>query len=154
MSEEFGWSGSSIGYLTASNALGGLMILIFGSSMLRQLGGTRSLQIVLVMGTASMVLFYYPSMGVALVACFAMGMSNGAANPAGSEVLQRFSPPNMRNLMFSIKQAGVPLGGMIAGLCIPVVIFLVGWRLALLVCAVVHLRRIEDDLRTMAGVAR
>lgn len=139
MSEEFGWSGSSIGYLTASNALGGLMILIFGSSTLRQLGGTRTLQIVLVVGTASMVLFYYPSMSVALVACFAMGMSNGAANPAGSEVLQRFSPPDMRNLMFSIKQAGVPLGGMIAGLCIPVVIFLVGWRLALLVCAVVVL---------------
>ncbi|WP_343736681.1 MFS transporter [Achromobacter sp.] len=139
MSEEFGWSGSSIGYLTASNALGGLMILVVGSSMLRQIGGTRSLQLALVVGTASMALFYYPSMAVALVACFAMGMSNGAANPAGSEVLQRFSPPEMRNLMFSVKQAGVPLGGMIAGLCIPVVIALVGWRLALVVCAVIVL---------------
>ncbi|WP_234015693.1 MFS transporter [Achromobacter spanius] len=139
MSEEFGWSGSSIGYLTASNALGGLMILVVGSSMLRQIGGTRSLQIALVLGTASMALFYYPTMAVALVACFAMGMSNGAANPAGSEVLQRFSPPEMRNLMFSVKQAGVPLGGMIAGLCIPVVIALIGWRLALLVCAVIVL---------------
>ena len=139
MSEEFGWSGSSIGYLTASNALGGLMILVVGSSMLRQIGGTRSLQLALVLGTASMALFYYPSMAVALVACFAMGMSNGAANPAGSEVLQRFSPPEMRNLMFSVKQAGVPLGGMIAGLCIPVVIVLIGWRLALLVCAVIVL---------------
>lgn len=139
MSEEFGWSGSSIGYLTASNALGGLMILVVGSSMLRQIGGTRSLQLALVVGTASMGLFYYPSMAVALVACFAMGMSNGAANPAGSEVLQRFSPPEMRNLMFSVKQAGVPLGGMIAGLCIPMVIALIDWRLALLVCAVIVL---------------
>jgi len=115
------------------------MILVVGSSMLRQIGGTRSLQLALVLGTASMGLFYYPSMAVALVACFAMGMSNGAANPAGSEVLQRFSPPEMRNLMFSVKQAGVPLGGMIAGLCIPVVIALIGWRLALIVCAVIVL---------------
>lgn len=139
MSEEFGWSGSSIGYLTASNALGGLMILIVGSSMIRQIGGTRTLQLVLFVGTASMGLFLYPSLAVALVACLAMGMSNGAANPAGSEVLQRFSPPAMRNLMFSIKQAGVPLGGMIAGLCIPMVIALIGWRSALLVCAVIVL---------------
>ena len=28
VSEEFGWSGSSIGYLTAANSLGGLAILV------------------------------------------------------------------------------------------------------------------------------
>jgi len=139
MSEEFGWGGSSIGYLTAGNALGGLMVLVAGSSLLRQVGGTRMLQLALILGTGCMVFFLYPSIGIALIACFAMGMSNGAANPAGSEVLQRFSPPAMRNLMFSIKQAGVPLGGMLAGLLVPLVIALAGWRFSLLICSLIVL---------------
>jgi predicted MFS family arabinose efflux permease len=37
----------------------------------------------------------------------------------------------MRNLVFSIKQAGVPLGGVIAGLAIPAIVMLAGWRVAL-----------------------
>src|SRR5690606_13087778 len=70
---------------------------------------------------------------------FIMGTSPGAANPAGSEVLQRFSPPGMRNLLFSIKQAGVPLGGMIAGLLLPFIITLSSWRFALIACTVIVL---------------
>src|SRR3546814_19331100 len=65
-----------------------------------------------------------------------MGLSNGTANPAGSEVLQRYSPPGKRNLIFSIKQAGVPLGGVIAGLAIPAMVISVGWRAALFACAI------------------
>lgn len=137
MSEEFGWSGSSIGYLTASSSLGALVILVAGASFIRQTGATRTLQLVLILGALCMGLFLYPSLSLALAACFIIGTSVGAANPAGSKVLQRFSPPEMRNLIFSIKQAGVPVGGMVAGLFAPVVILLAGWRLALLACAVV-----------------
>lgn len=135
VSEEFGWSGSSIGYLTAMNSLGGLAILVGGSTLLKQVGGMRTLQFSLFLGAASMALFLHSSVGIALVACFAMGLSNGIANPAGSEVLQRFSPPGKRNLIFSIKQAGVPLGGVIAGLIIPAMVVLAGWRTTLFACA-------------------
>ena len=135
MAAEFGWDGSSIGYLSASNSLGGVMILVAGSTLLRQIGGTRALQIALLMGAISMSMFFHPSVVLALAACFIMGTSNGAANPAGSEVLQRFSPPSMRNLLFSVKQAGVPLGGMMAGLLLPFLITLSSWRFALLLCA-------------------
>ena len=139
MSEEFGWSGSSVGYLTASNSLGGLAILVAGSALLKQIGGMRVLQLTLVMGAASLAFLLLPNVGIALAACLVMGLSNGAANPAGSEVLQRFSPPGKRNLMFSIKQAGVPLGGVIAGLLIPAIVALAGWRIALLACALLIL---------------
>ena len=139
MAQEFGWEGSSIGYLAASNALGGVMILFVGSTLLRQLGGTRALQIALLLGALSMGLFFHPSVALAVGACFIMGTSNGAANPAGSEVLQRFSPPAMRNLLFSVKQAGVPVGGMVAGLLLPFLIHLWSWRVALLTCALIVL---------------
>jgi predicted MFS family arabinose efflux permease len=42
--------------------------------------------------------------------------------------LQRFTPQRRRNLVFSIKQAGVPLGGVLAGAVLPPLIALVGWR--------------------------
>jgi MFS family permease len=135
MSDEFGWDGSSVGYLTASNSVGGLAVLICGSAMLKLIGGMRTLQITLFMGAAGMAFLLYPGFTIALLACFVMGLSNGAANPAGSEVLQKYSPPGKRNLMFSIKQAGVPLGGVIAGLLVPLVIMLAGWRAALFACA-------------------
>lgn len=139
MAVEFNWSGSSVGYLSASNSLGGLAILAAGSAMLKQIGGMRTLQLTLLLGAACMAFFLYPSIGVALAVCFMMGLSNGAANPAGSEILQRFSPPGMRNLMFSIKQAGVPLGGVIAGLLVPLLVTTAGWRTALLACALIVL---------------
>ena len=139
VSEEFEWDGSSIGYLTAANSLGGLAILVGGSTLLKQVGGMRTLQLSLVLGSASMAFFLNSSLGIALAACFVMGLSNGAANPAGSEVLQRYSPPGKRNLIFSIKQAGVPLGGVIAGLIIPAMVVPAGWRIALLVCALLVL---------------
>jgi len=135
VSAEFGWDGSSIGYLITANSLGGLAILVGGATLFTRLGGMRTLQLSLLLGAAGMALFLHPSVIVALFACFVMGMSNGAANPAGSKVLQRFSPPGHRNLIFSIKQAGVPLGGVIAGLLIPVMVALSGWRSALFVCA-------------------
>lgn len=135
MSNEFGWGGSSIGYLAAANSLGGLAILIGGSTLLKQIGGMRTMQLTLLLGAASMALFLHPGISIALAACFLMGLSNGTANPAGSEVLQRYSPPDKRNLIFSIKQAGVPLGGVIAGLIIPSIVLVAGWRAALFACA-------------------
>jgi MFS family permease len=55
----------------------------------------------------------------------------GPSAPAGSDVLQRHAPPRHRNLIFSIKQAGVPLGGVLGGLALPVLAERAGWWAAL-----------------------
>jgi nitrate/nitrite transporter NarK len=54
---------------------------------------------------------------------------------AGSDVLRRYSPAGQQNLVFSLKQAGVPIGGVLAGLLLPWLDarLAVGWTLA--VCA-------------------
>src|SRR3546814_16649551 len=96
----------------------------------------RTWHLMLIFGAASLALFLHSSVSIAVLSCFLMGLSNGTAKPAGSEVLQRYSPPGKRNLIFSIKQAGVPLGGVIAGLAIPAMVISVGWRAALFACAI------------------
>ena len=133
---EFGWDGSWVGYLSAANVIGALFILTAGIGTIKRLGGVLALQAGLVIGAASLVLYLVPSLAVALIASIIIGLNNGAANPAGSEVLQRFTPPAHRNFVFSIKQAGVPLGGVVAGLTIPPLVNSLGWRWALVVAAI------------------
>jgi|HigsolmetaGSP11D_1036233.scaffolds.fasta_scaffold00053_41 Sugar phosphate permease len=128
---EFAWDDSQIGYLTAANNFGALFILLTGISLMRRLGSIRALQASLLVGSTAVCLFFMPVLSIVLLGCLLVGISQGVASPAGSEVLQRFSPPQSRNLVFSVKQAGVPLGGVLAGLVIPPLVLLAGWRGAL-----------------------
>ena len=128
---EFGWDQSWIGYLAAANIVGALFVLFACVGLIRRMGSVLALQASLGIGAVSLILFHYPSVALALLASALIGLSNGTANPAGSEVLQRYTPRAHRNLVFSIKQAGVPLGGVIAGLSIPALIETFGWRSAL-----------------------
>jgi MFS family permease len=104
---------------------------------MHRFGGVRALQVSLLVGASSLLFYLVPSIALALAASACVGLGSGTANPAGSEVLQRFTPRAHRNLVFSIKQAGVPLGGVMGGLLIPPLIETIGWRLAAVVVAVV-----------------
>jgi len=132
---EFGWDESFVGYLAAASVIGSLFVLTAGIGLLHRMGGVRALQVSLLLGALCLMLYIVPSVWVALGASVLIGLSNGTANPAGSEVLQRFTPAAHRNFVFSIKQAGVPLGGVIAGLAVPLLIETVGWRMALVIAA-------------------
>jgi predicted MFS family arabinose efflux permease len=72
-------------------------------------------------------------------------------------VLFRFSPAAHRNLIFSIKQTGVPFGWLLVGLTAPTITVLFGWRWAVAAVAAFALafmvilepaRRAWDDDRT------
>ncbi len=131
LTSEFGWAESWIGYLAAATMVGSLMVLLVGAPIVRRVGSVRTLQISLLIGAASLALLAWPALLAPFVASLAIGLSYGVATPAGSEVLQRFTPPGRRNLVFSIKQAGVPLGGVLAGTLLPPMVEALGWRVAL-----------------------
>ncbi len=133
--DEFGWDQSFVGYLSAANIAGALVILLAGVGLIRRIGHVLAFQLTIVIGAVSLVLFYIPWIGAVLLASALAGFSNAAANPAGAAVLQRFAPEAKRNLVFSIKQSGVPLAGAIAGLALPPLIERFGWRIALLIAA-------------------
>lgn len=134
---EFGWNESWVGYLTAASIVGALLALTAGIGVMRRIGSVRALQWSLLIGAGGLLLYLVPSIGLALIASACVGLGTGTANPAGSEVLTRLTPPAHRNLVFSVKQAGVPLGGVLGGLAIPPLIEAMGWRYAAVVVAVV-----------------
>ncbi len=57
-----------------------------------------------------------------------VGMFIAISTPASSDILARYAPPRYAALIFSIKQAGVPLGGILAGLLVPYLMVTYGWR--------------------------
>jgi len=68
-----------------------------------------------------------------------IGIGSSISTPASSVILFRYATAQQAPLVFSIKQTGVPVGGMIAGLLVPFVIALADWRAAFIVCAAICL---------------
>lgn len=115
--------------LGVATGLVGLQVsLLYGVAMLaslqsavvaRRLGGCRASQLAmgLVLGGCLLALVGTP-WGL-LATTLLLGLAYGLTSPAAAELLTRFTPPERRNLIFSIKQTGVPLGGVLAGLLAP-----------------------------------
>jgi MFS family permease len=96
-----------------------VVALLLGMPLLRRLGSMRNLQIGLALGVLGALLSAVPEAIALVVGTLLIGLSIGPPSSAGMDVLQRFAPLRHRNLLFSVKQAGVPLGGVIAGLLMP-----------------------------------
>ena len=75
----------------------------------------------------------------AVLGSFLIGFGYGLTNPAATEVLARLAPAQRRNMVFAVKQTGVPIGGALAGLLLPSLAAGLGWRGAVLAVAVVLL---------------
>lgn len=114
-----GWPAESVGYLSSLITAGSIFVLLLASPLQRRAGSMRTLQIGVALGVVGTLLSALPS-GLALVTgSLLIGLAIGPPSTAGMDVLQRYAPLRHRNLLFSVKQAGVPLGGVAAGLLLP-----------------------------------
>ncbi|MFN0184584.1 MAG: MFS transporter [Aquabacterium sp.] len=113
-----GWTPGEVGALSSWVSVGSTGFLLLGIPVLRRLGAVRCLQAGIVIGVTGLAALLGP-LPLAMAGALMIGLSYGPSNSAGSEVLQRLAPPRHLNLIFSIKQAGVPLGGIVAGLLLP-----------------------------------
>lgn len=68
---------------------------------------------------------------LAILGSLSLGCAYGLTNPAASHLLLRFAPRQHQNLIFALKQTGVPLGAMLAALMLPVLAERIGWRAAM-----------------------
>jgi predicted MFS family arabinose efflux permease len=96
-------------------------------------GETRLLLIAsLGAGTGVALATLWPYVG--MLVCFAVaGVFIAAASPAGGKLVYGAVSARRRGLAMGLRQAGVPLGGLIAAVILPVVGSSFGWRPAVLV---------------------
>ncbi len=91
-----------------------------------------------------------------VVSALIFGLGYGPTTPASSTILSRHTPPRLWSLVFSIKQTGVPLGGVLAGLAVPYLLLTFSWQAVSVIIAGVTLagaamlqlwrRRFDRDL--------
>jgi MFS family permease len=126
-----GVGAEAIGVLTALTSLGTVLFLGFGSPLLARAGPVRMLQMGALLGAGSLALSatgWWPAL---LTASVLLGVAYGPTPPAGSRILAATAPPRHRTLIFSIKQAGAPAGGALAGLLVAPIASRFGWAAGL-----------------------
>lgn len=104
--------------------------LISGDSIAR-FGPIRVSQFALVACALGVAVIAIGRHELLVLAPLLIGLGYGLITPAGSQILVTGPRPRSMGLVFSAKQTGVPLGGLLAGLAIPGVIGLAGWRTAI-----------------------
>jgi MFS family permease len=129
LAARLGQSPAFVGWVTALGTAGSLLFLLIGTPLVRRFGPLRSLQAGVLLGGLGSALLLIPSVPAVVVANVLMGVGYGPASPAGSDLLQSFAPAGHRNLLFSVRQAGVTVSGLLAGLLLPVVYTAGGWSL-------------------------
>ena len=112
----------SIAYGTAC------LFSVLAGAMVRRWGACRTSQTSLVLGIIGCTLATIPSLPTVALASVFLGCGYAMTNPSASHLLSRVATARDRNLIFSIKQTGVPLGGAIAGLMAPPLAGAFGWR--------------------------
>lgn len=129
------WSATGIGLLSSVVAAGSAIFMLAGLPLVLRAGPIRSLQAGLVVGAAGTLLYAMPTPVGLVAGSLLIGLAAGPQAAAGSDVLRRSAPAGSHNLVFSIKQAGVPLGGVLAGLFVPGVADSVGLTATFGLCA-------------------
>lgn len=131
---ETGLSPSLVGLYTAFLYGGSMISSLAGGGFLLRFGALRVSQACLVV-VAIGLLINAPGLTLLFViGAVITGLGGGPSTPASSQILARYAHPAQAPLIFSIKQTGVPVGGVIAGALLPVYVSLFGWRGAI-VCA-------------------
>lgn len=101
----------------------------------RRWGAVTVGQLCLLASAVAALLMASAELSLMLLAAVVFGLGFGPETPAASHLLARETPPSRRPLIFSLKQCGIQLGGVIAGLLIPAFVVIGSWRLALLLVA-------------------
>lgn len=103
-----------------------------------RIGGSASVRLT---GAASMVVLVglpatTRTWPVLLAWMVIAGLTHGLGQPAANRLLSDRVPRHRQGIAFGVKQAGVPLGSVIAGASVPLIAAQLSWRWAYLVAAV------------------
>ena len=131
MTAELGIAPERVGNFASLNTLGAILFLLFGTPFVAALGPARMLQWGVLIGAGAMALAASGAVWLLPIAALLMGIGYGPTGPASSRILHETAPPRHRMLIFSIKQAGAPAGGALAGLVAAPVAAVWGWQPAL-----------------------
>lgn len=136
LAEALGVSPILIGYQVSLTFGVATLATMIGGNVVLRYGAARATQLSIFCCGVGMLLFAIPDVAAIALGSAAIGMGMGMINPAAAHMLVTYTPPARRNIMFSIKQTGVPVGGVITALTAPGIAVHFGYRWSLVVVGV------------------
>jgi MFS transporter, ACS family, hexuronate transporter len=129
---ELGLSKSEVGLFSSIIFAGSWGVLVVAGSLCDRLGLRRLMSVALVI--VGLVILSMVRVGYffeAAVVMFLAGVGGGVVMPGSTKAIMDWFPPRARATGMGIKQAGVPLAGIITASTLPVIALTVGWRAAI-----------------------
>src|SRR3990172_2688702 len=123
-----GFAASAVGYYIAATYFGSMIGSAAAGGWIARFGPIRASQAGLALCLAGLGLAATAWPPLVMLGGFVVGLGYGPTTPASSVILVRAGPPSMFSLGFSIKQTGVPAGGALAGVLVPVLVLAFGWQ--------------------------
>ena len=111
----------------------GIVSALGSPSYIHRHGAVRVSQVILLSVVAMLLASATGAVAGLAVGAVLLGLSYGANAPAATHLLVPQTPPRVFNMVMSLRQIGVPLGGVLGSLIVPPVTVLAGWRVALLI---------------------
>lgn len=110
----------------------GIVSALLSPGFIARYGAVRVSQSVLLATLAMLLAAAAGSVASIALGAALLGLAYGATAPASTHLLVPRTPRGSLNLVLSLRQIGVPLGGVLAGLAMVPLTLAVGWREALL----------------------
>lgn len=130
--EALGVSAAYVGLYVALAYAGAMFASLAAGAAVAHYGAIRVSQAGLLLCALGLALCAMPSLPVIALGAVLIGLGYGPVTPASSHLLARTTTPATMALVFSLKQTGVPLGGVLAGALVPGLLLLTNWQAALL----------------------
>jgi MFS family permease len=124
--------GTLVGFFISTVYGVGIISSLLSPRFIRRYGAVRVSQLVLVATLAMLLACSLGSVLSVVIGAALLGLAYGATAPSSTHLLVPRTPPGVVNLVLSIRQIGVPLGGVLAGLVMVPLTLHLGWRVALL----------------------
>ena len=138
--EDLGLTLAQAGSFLSAYYIGPILMSIPAGAMADHWGIKRTLilgQFVIAAGLlAASGATSYPMLIVLLIAA---GVGYGMLNPTSTKAVLAWFPPSQRATVIGLKQVGLPFGGALGAALMPVLAVAVGWRIAIVVSALVIL---------------
>jgi MFS family permease len=136
---DIGLDPSNIGIFASIVYFGAMVSSLLSGGLAPRYGAIRVSQAGIAVVVVGMALTATASWQVMAASALMLGLGLGPATPASSHILARTTPAHLTSFVFSIKQTGVPLGGVLAGALVPLFVVNFGWRGAALAVAAICL---------------
>lgn len=139
VADSLGISAAYVGLYIALAYAGAMASSLFSGGAVRRFGAIRASQIGLLLCAIGVAACAIESPAAMAVGAVLIGLGYGPITPASSHLLAITTPAHRMSLVFSIKQTGVPLGGVLAGVIVPSLADAISWQWAFLVVAAASL---------------